>query len=130
MLITTCGHCGARFRVTPQQLNARQGQVRCGRCHGVFSGFESLERHAEDGVVVIAAPAPAPRADPLESLEPLPIEELTGIEPPAAQAAVAPEPKAQPREARRSRGRSEEQTSGLQPPQYLVCRLRLSTESD
>src|SRR5260221_23312 len=103
MVITTCGHCGARFRVTPQQLNARQGQVRCGRCHGVFSGFESLERHAEDGVVTIAAPAPAPRADPLEALEPLPIEELTGIEPPAAQAAVAPEPKAQPREARRSR---------------------------
>jgi predicted Zn finger-like uncharacterized protein len=102
MLITTCGHCGARFRVTPQQLNARQGQVRCGRCHGIFSGFESLERHAEDGSVTAAPPPPAPRADPLEALEPLPIEELTGIEPPAAQAA-APEAKAQSREARRSR---------------------------
>ena len=37
MLITTCTHCLARFRVTPQQLNARQGQVRCGRCGKVFS---------------------------------------------------------------------------------------------
>jgi predicted Zn finger-like uncharacterized protein len=107
MLITTCGHCGARFRVTPQQLNARQGQVRCGRCHGVFSGFESLERHAEDAAAAAApmpvpAPAPAPRTDPLEALEPLPIEELTGLEPPAAQAAAAPEAKAQPRRSRES----------------------------
>src|SRR5258706_2880152 len=105
MLITTCGHCGARFRVTPQQLNARQGQVRCGRCHGIFSGFESLERHSEDGTVAVAPPPPAPRTDPLEALEPLPIEELTGIEPPAAQAAPppGPQPREQPREARRSR---------------------------
>jgi predicted Zn finger-like uncharacterized protein len=106
MLITTCGHCGARFRVTPQQLNARQGQVRCGRCHGVFSGFESLERHSEDGAVAAAPPPPpAPRTDPLEALEPLPIEELTGIEPAQAQAPATPEPppKAQPREAGRWR---------------------------
>ena len=48
MLITTCGHCKARFRVTPQQLNTRQGQVRCGRCHQVFNGFESLERFPDD----------------------------------------------------------------------------------
>lgn len=48
MLITTCGHCRARFRVTPQQLNARQGQVRCGRCRKVFNGFEALERFPDD----------------------------------------------------------------------------------
>ena len=48
MLITTCGHCGARFRVTPQQLNAKQGQVKCGSCERVFNGFESLERHPDD----------------------------------------------------------------------------------
>ncbi len=48
MLITTCAHCRARFRVSPQQLNARQGQVRCGRCEKVFSGFEALERFPDD----------------------------------------------------------------------------------
>ena len=48
MLITTCAHCRARFRVTPQQLNAKQGQVRCGRCEKVFNGFEALERFPDD----------------------------------------------------------------------------------
>jgi predicted Zn finger-like uncharacterized protein len=48
MLITTCSHCQARFRVTPQQLNARQGQVRCGRCSQVFNGFQILERFPDD----------------------------------------------------------------------------------
>jgi predicted Zn finger-like uncharacterized protein len=48
MLVTTCRHCTARFRVTPEQLNLRQGQVRCGQCHQVFNGFESLERFPGD----------------------------------------------------------------------------------
>ena len=48
MLVTTCKHCDARFRVTPEQLNLRQGQVRCGQCHEVFNGFESLERFPDD----------------------------------------------------------------------------------
>jgi predicted Zn finger-like uncharacterized protein len=48
MLITTCAHCKSRFRVTPQQLNAKQGQVRCGRCAQVFNGFQSLERFPDD----------------------------------------------------------------------------------
>ena len=48
MLITTCAHCSARFRVTPQQLNAKQGQVRCGRCSQVFNGFQILERFPDD----------------------------------------------------------------------------------
>src|SRR5258708_4839953 len=100
MLITTCGHCGARFRVTPQQLNARQGQVRCGRCHGIFNGFEALERHAQDGA---PPPAATPLADPLEALEPLPVEELTGLEPAPESAAASEPPPRSAREARRSR---------------------------
>ncbi|MEO5676032.1 MAG: zinc-ribbon and DUF3426 domain-containing protein [Usitatibacter sp.] len=48
MLITTCAHCRSRFRVTPQQLNAKQGQVRCGSCEKVFNGFEALERFPDD----------------------------------------------------------------------------------
>lgn len=61
MLITTCTHCLARFRVTPQQLNLRQGQVRCGHCNKVFSGFEALERFPDDstGSRILAARAAA-----------------------------------------------------------------------
>jgi predicted Zn finger-like uncharacterized protein len=57
VLITTCTHCLARFRVTPQQLNEKQGQVRCGRCRKVFSGFEALERFPDDdtGTRLLAA---------------------------------------------------------------------------
>jgi predicted Zn finger-like uncharacterized protein len=71
MLVTTCKHCAARFRVTPEQLNLRQGQVRCGQCHEVFNGFESLERFPGDdtGARLLAArAAKAPAHDILEDL--------------------------------------------------------------
>src|SRR2546423_13667765 len=75
MLITTCTQCAARFRVTPAQLNARQGQVRCGRCRAVFNGFQSLERHPDDDtgsrllaarIAAEQAAATAPTASPAE----------------------------------------------------------------
>lgn len=73
MLVTTCKHCGARFRVTPDQLNLRQGQVRCGQCHEVFNGFEALERFPGDdtGARLLAARAaqsPQPHPDPVADL--------------------------------------------------------------
>jgi predicted Zn finger-like uncharacterized protein len=86
MLITTCTHCLARFRVTPQQLNLRQGQVRCGHCQKVFSGFEALERFPDDDTATrilaaraaaaaaasSAAPDASPQAAPPPEIEPLP----------------------------------------------------------
>jgi predicted Zn finger-like uncharacterized protein len=73
VLVTTCKHCGARFRVTPDQLNLRQGQVRCGQCHEVFNGFEALERFPGDdtGARLLAARAaqsPQPHPDPVADL--------------------------------------------------------------
>jgi len=51
-MITKCPACGTLFRVTPEQLQAHQGQVRCGRCMTVF-----------DGLVALAAlPEPVPEA--------------------------------------------------------------------
>jgi predicted Zn finger-like uncharacterized protein len=41
-MVTTCPHCGTSFRVTPDHLRARAGQVRCGRCTTVFDGFQAL----------------------------------------------------------------------------------------
>lgn len=97
MLITTCAHCRSRFRVTPQQLNAKQGQVRCGRCSQVFNGFQTLERFPDDdtgGRLLAeyergspkedAAPRPAPEVPPITTAVDLPLFD----EAPAA----APEP--------------------------------------
>jgi predicted Zn finger-like uncharacterized protein len=41
-MATRCPACATLFRVTPQQLQARAGQVRCGRCASVFDGFGGL----------------------------------------------------------------------------------------
>jgi len=39
---TTCPQCATIFRVNPEQLAARRGQVRCGRCRHVFNGYETV----------------------------------------------------------------------------------------
>jgi predicted Zn finger-like uncharacterized protein len=116
MLITTCAQCKARFRVTPQQLNARQGQVRCGRCRAVFNGFEALERFPDDdtGARLLAAQEAEQRAanETLAGIETLPDEdnlpEIESIEkvPPIPAAAAAPmtEPPATPSKPHRPRG--------------------------
>jgi predicted Zn finger-like uncharacterized protein len=97
MLITTCTQCAARFRVTPQQLNAKQGQVRCGRCRSVFNGFEALERHPDDdtGARLLAAREAAERGvAPAPPVEPLPYEDLPDIEtlePPYAAPSAEPQ---------------------------------------
>lgn len=39
---TTCPQCQTRFRVTEEQLQAREGRVRCGRCSHVFNALEIL----------------------------------------------------------------------------------------
>jgi len=109
MLITTCTHCLVRFRVTPQQLNLRQGQVRCGHCQKVFSGFEALERFPDDdtgsrilaaraaaaaGVGHEAAQAPAPV--PTESPQPEALPEILAAEEAPPGPAPDPEPAAHP----------------------------------
>ena len=70
-LVTTCPSCATTFRVTPQQLQAQHGTVRCGRCPSVFDGFKTLAtlpEAAQSG----AAPEPPPvvpfETDPAERL--------------------------------------------------------------
>jgi predicted Zn finger-like uncharacterized protein len=130
MLITTCTGCGARFRVTPVQLNAKQGQVRCGKCRTVFNGFEALERHPDDdtGSRLLAAREAAERAsEPTPLVEPLPYEDLPDIETlgPAVAATDLPQPEsvqapdptaAPPPRASRSVWRSSGAEVTLPPP--------------
>ena len=49
-MITRCPSCGTLFRVTPEQLQARQGQVRCGHCMTVFDGQQALTALPESAV--------------------------------------------------------------------------------
>lgn len=39
---TRCPRCATVFRVTPPQLKARGGKVRCGQCQSVFDALDSL----------------------------------------------------------------------------------------
>jgi len=41
-LVTRCPSCNSTFRVTSPQLQARGGEVRCGKCAQVFDGFATL----------------------------------------------------------------------------------------
>src|SRR5437870_52460 len=41
-LVTRCPQCRTLFRITPTQLQAASGQVRCGRCTTVFDGYAAL----------------------------------------------------------------------------------------
>src|SRR4051812_28424699 len=46
-IVTQCPSCGTKFRVTPPQLQAQHGMVRCGRCAQVFDGFKTLATLAD-----------------------------------------------------------------------------------
>lgn len=48
VMLTTCPACHTRFRVTPEQLGAHGGDVRCGRCAKVFNAHAYLEHEAEE----------------------------------------------------------------------------------
>jgi predicted Zn finger-like uncharacterized protein len=79
MLITTCTHCLARFRVSPTQLNAKQGQVRCGRCRKVFNGFEALERYPDDDTgsrLLAQREAALKETHPPETSESVPLDDV------------------------------------------------------
>jgi predicted Zn finger-like uncharacterized protein len=66
-MATRCPACATLFRVTPQQLQARAGRVRCGRCANVFDGFSALVTVAEkSGDAESSTPdaAPPPQPEP------------------------------------------------------------------
>ena len=58
---TRCPNCHTAFRITPEQLKARVGKVRCGQCQTVFNALDSLLDGAETPA---AAAAPAAQAAP------------------------------------------------------------------
>lgn len=68
-MVTQCPHCATAFNVTPEQLFARDGQVRCGQCRKVFDGLVNLTslEALQDGVpppLAESANAAAQQAEP------------------------------------------------------------------
>ena len=87
---TTCPSCQTVFRVTVEQLQVRDGKVRCGKCAFVFNAYDTLvtpietvsliappeEAAAEEAVEHISLqPAPPSMAEPLTGSFPLPTDE-------------------------------------------------------
>jgi len=79
-MVTRCPSCNTVFRVTPQQLQAHQGEVRCGRCMMVFDGFK--------GLAMLPEPAPSEPEVPAASPTPVAPQPVLPDQPAAAQ----PEP--------------------------------------
>ncbi len=56
---THCPDCSTRFDVTPAQLNARNGKVRCGVCATVFNAFDHVVAEEPDFPVLQAGSSDA-----------------------------------------------------------------------
>jgi len=56
---TRCPQCSTSFRITPEQLRAKAGKVRCGHCQAIFDAFDSL---IDDTGPVTVMPLPPPAA--------------------------------------------------------------------
>lgn len=79
-MLTRCPACQTTFRITPEQLQARSGRVRCGQCQHVFDAREHLEADPSDETI-LAAPL-----EPAEATAP----EAPAAEPPAIPPAAHP----------------------------------------
>ena len=105
-MLTRCPNCETTFRVTPEQLKARQGRVRCGECQEVFNALDTLVEAAPAAMPAAAMPeevTPNSREDDnVAPVETAPIAE--NAEEPTPAAEVAPDlshgpPMAPPAEA-------------------------------
>lgn len=88
---TTCPSCGTTFRVTAEQLLARNGNVRCGRCSHVFNAHESLSLDYPQPESEAPVEEPQPDAAETDEIQEFAVEAemLPEAEPPPEQ---APEP--------------------------------------
>jgi len=85
-MTTQCPACGTVFRVVPQQLQARHGTVRCGRCAHVFDGFKTLATLRDEEPPEVAAPLSPHAAEPIPAAAQAPVSDFIQ---PVAQPEVA-----------------------------------------
>lgn len=70
MILTRCSYCGTVFRVTPEQLRIRNGQVRCGHCDAVFNALDFLEDEQDTAAFLQKSFSNHIPAVPVPTLEP------------------------------------------------------------
>lgn len=111
-MLTRCPNCETTFRVTPEQLKARHGKVRCGECQEVFDALETLIEAAPTvaAPAIVEPPQPAPEPEPgapALNEEAAPAEEAgsiveaeaeieAGTEPPTMASVPEPQPASEP----------------------------------
>jgi predicted Zn finger-like uncharacterized protein len=80
-LVTRCPNCGTAFRVQRDQLSARSGTVRCGKCGDMFDGVAALVVEGAEQLALGPSPQlglfdpsrrPAPAAPARSADAPLP----------------------------------------------------------
>jgi predicted Zn finger-like uncharacterized protein len=106
-LATRCPACGTIFRVVQDQLKVSEGWVRCGQCHEVFHGIESLFDLESDPALAArraarqATPSPAAAAAAQKArseraefasapTQPVPLAPAAPVAPMAPMAPIAP----------------------------------------
>ena len=74
-MLSRCPACATVFRVDTVQLRAREGRVRCGRCHTVFDAVDAMVDvplpKSGDTPVAAADLAPPPSAPEIENAAPV-----------------------------------------------------------
>lgn len=110
-MLTRCPRCETTFRVTPEQLKARQGKVRCGECQEVFNALDTL----------IEAPAtvamPVEEAASVLPAESLPVTDTTDTVAAPTSADEPAEPAEQPEKPAEAPAEAVEAPSVAEPEQ-------------
>lgn len=78
-MLSRCPACATVFRVDTVQLRAREGRVRCGRCHTVFDAVDAmvdvpLPKSGDTPAPAVAALATPPSSTEIENAAPVPDE--------------------------------------------------------
>ncbi len=124
---TACPNCQTVFRVTSEQLRARAGKVRCGRCQNVFNALDSLlddsepvsslasEAHRE-AVTPLAVGAALPRDEEALAVETAPTANFPGGAPAGSSPSVGA-PATSPEWTAAAADAESAAVGGLQPPE-------------
>jgi predicted Zn finger-like uncharacterized protein len=105
-MVTSCPACGTGFRVHPDQLTARSGQVRCGQCGTVFDARATLVTEAGAPEAAPPAPRSARHTEEISLVEAVVSQPVTRSLPPEPEISVSdgePEFEFGPRARTRSR---------------------------
>lgn len=120
MMLTRCPACETMFRVTPEQLKAKQGKVRCGQCQHVFNALDSLV----DETGAASGESPVENADAPPVTEPGPgseaVETHEGTSP-----HIPPEPV-----ARLGNENGIDDPDGTAPIEYIVEKAGTEAEAE